>query len=350
MKCIGIDLGSRTSMVTILSGTKKKEKVERHEVETSRKAMRLYFGALPKARVLMEVCTESPWVSRLLKEAGHEVIVCNAHRLRLIAETSLKTDELDSETLARLARFVEVDDNVFHRVEHRSEETQMKRAVLTVRNGLVASRTRVTNLARGLARSVGHPLPSCKVDVLPERIKDSAVAASVKELVSPLLRAAEELTHLIEEQEEKLKDMASEHEAVARLMTVPGVGLLTGLQFVLTVEDPARFPKSRDVGPYLGLRPRVRNSSSITRSGHITKEGDAEMRRLLIQASHTLLICGQDNRLKRWGLGLMKDKGRKKAVVAVARKLAVILHRIWVSGGEYEAWPGGSAPPAKQAA
>jgi len=335
MQCIGLDLGNRTSVFTVVSEAGKV--IENGSTKTTRAGLRKSFAKRAPATICLEVGTVSPWVSRLLTELGHEVVACNPRRLKMIAESTLKTDRLDSEVLARLGRLAWLDPELLSRVKHRSEATQRGRSQLQVRHALVQSRTRLINTARGLARSLGHPLPSCSSDRFGPRVRESAgVPDEVKALLEPLLRSLDALNEQVGEMDARLASLAENYPVVTQLRTIPGVGLLTALSFVLCIEDPGRFRRSRDVGPYLGLRPTLRESSSLSQRGPITKQGDAEMRRMLTQAAHTFLRSAERGELYSWALDVRERRGRQKGVVALSRKLAVLMHRLWVTGATYE--------------
>jgi len=286
---------------------------------------------------VLETGMHSPWVSRLLSEVGHEVIVAHARKVRLIGESRKKDDCLDAQTLARLAR---IDPELLCPVKHRTAKAQADLTVIRARAGLVRARTALVNTARGLAKSYGERLRGCNVrNMNPE--KAEGLSPELQAALQPLLWALESLSEHITEYNERIEKLAKEsYPQVALLKQVKGVGTLIGLTFLLTLEDPRRFRKSRDVGCYLGLQPGRRNSGQSEPQMHISKEGDPYLRTLLVQgAQHILGPFGMDCDLRRWGLKLAErggKSGKKRAIIAVARKLAVLLHRLWVSGEVYE--------------
>jgi transposase len=332
---IGLDLGDRNSWYCVLdqSGQIQLEQ----PVRTTAKALREVFGGLPRSRVALETGTHSPWISRLLSELGHEVIVANARQVRLIGESRKKDDRLDAQTLARLAR---IDPQLLSPVKHRSRQAQADLAVIRARAGLVRARTALVNTARGLAKSYGERLRGCNVrNMNPE--KAEALSPELRTALEPLLRALEAVSGQIREYNQRIETLAEErYPQTALLQQVKGVGTLIALTFLLTLEDPHRFGKSRDVGSYLGLQPGRRNSGQSEPQLHISKEGDPYLRTLLVQgAQHILGPFGPDCDLRRWGLKLAErggKSGKKRAIVATARKLAVLLHHLWVSGEAYE--------------
>ena len=332
---IGLDLGDRSSHYCRLD--ERGRILEESKTATSPKAMEAAFGAMPRSRIALETGTHSPWVSRLLSQLGHEVIVAHARKVRLIGESRKKDDRLDAQTLARLAR---VDPQLLCPVKHRSAKAQADLTVIRARAGLVRARTALVNTTRGLAKSYGERLRGCNVrNMNPE--KADSLSPELQTALQPLLAGIEVLSEQIREYNERIEKLAEESYPQVRLLKqVKGVGTLIAMTFLLTLEDPHRFRKSRDVGSYLGLQPGRRNSGQSEPQMHISKEGDPYLRTLLVQgAQHILGPFGPDCDLRRWGLKLAERGGRnakKRAIIATARKLAVLLHHLWASGEVYE--------------
>jgi transposase len=332
---IGLDLGDRNSCYCALDEAGQIQLEQR--VRTSAKALCEVFGAMPRSRIALETGTHSPWISRLLSELGHEVIVAHARKVRLIGESRKKDDRLDAQTLARLAR---IDPQLLCPVKHRSAQAQADLTVIRARAGLVRARTGLVNTARSLAKSYGERLRGCNLrNMNPE--KAEALSPELQRALQPLLSAIEELSEQICQYNQSIEALAQEsYPKVALLKQIKGVGTLIALTFLLTLEDPHRFRQSRDVGCYLGLQPGRRNSGQSEPQMHISKEGVPYLRTLLVQgAQHILGPFGVDCDLRRWGLKLAQRGGRngkKRAIVATARKLAVLLHHLWVSGEVYE--------------
>ncbi|HEY4052891.1 MAG TPA: IS110 family transposase, partial [Terriglobales bacterium] len=251
---IGLDLGDRNSWCCVVNEAGQIQLEQR--VRTNEKGLREIFGAMPRSRIALEIGTHSPWISRLLSELGHEVIVANARKVRLIGESRKKDDRLDAQTLARLAR---IDPELLYPVKHRSAKAQADLTVIRARAGLVRARTALVNTARGLAKSYGERLRGCNVrNMNPE--KAEGLSPELQAALQPLLAALESLSEQIREYNQRLEKLAQEsYPQVALLKQVKGVGTLIGLTFLLTLEDPHRFRKSRDVGCYLGLQPGRRN-------------------------------------------------------------------------------------------
>lgn len=330
---IGLDLGDQFSRYCILAD---EQVVSQGQLSTTAAGLSSLFAQMPRSRVALEVGTHSPWVSRLIGSQGHEVIVANPHQVKLITQSLRKSDRIDAEKLARLAR---VDPKLLSPIRHRGEEAQADLAVIRARGQLIAVRTDLINSARGLVKPRGERLKKCDADQVGEEMCRGLSAAS-QEVVEGLLRIVAAMTAEIQAYDRKIEAIAQRYPEVRLLKQVWGVGPLVSLAFVLTIEDVDRFPHSRDVGPFLGLQPRQRDSGNSQPQLGITKSGDRMMRSLLVQAAHCILRKGApDSDLREWGQSKMQvggKKGKRRAVVAVARKLAVLLHRLWATGEVYD--------------
>lgn len=340
---IGMDLGDKTSRCCAISESG--EVLFEKGVSTTKKGMAEVFGALARCRVALEVGTHSPWVSRLLANLGHEVIVANARQVKLISQSTRKDDKLDAHTLARLAR---IDPELLRPIRHRSEQAQLDLLQIRVRAELVEARTSLVNAARGLAKALGERLPKCDADNLGVEQLQSLPAA-IAQALRPLLEQVEALTEKIHACDEGIEQIAREQYPETKLLEqVSGVGILIALTFVLTIDDPDRFRKSRDVGCYIGLRPKRSDSGASQPQLGISKEGDVYLRKMLVQGAHHILgRRGPDTDLQRWGRKLAARGGKnakKRAIVAVARKLGILLHRLWVTGEVYEPLCNSQAP------
>ena len=332
---IGMDLGDKNSRYCMLSN--EGEILREGQVATIQAGMVEAFGSLGRARIAIEVGTHSPWVSRLLQKLGHEVIVANPKQVKLITESSRKDDRLDAQTLARLAR---IDPQLLRPIQHRSEKAQGALMVIRVRAALMGVRTSLVNAARGLAKSMGERLPKCDADQMGV-LQTVSLPPKLRQALEPLLKEVESLTKKIKESDREIEQIArKDYPETALLQQIGGVGPLIALTFILTIEDKDRFQKSREIGCYVGLRPRRSDSGQSQPQLRITKEGDPYLRTMLVQGAHYIISRrGPDTDLKRWGLHLAKHggkRGKKRAVVAVARKLGILLHRLWVTGEVYE--------------
>ncbi|NIR31975.1 MAG: IS110 family transposase [Gammaproteobacteria bacterium] len=334
-RSMGLDLGDR--YCHYYGVNREGELIGEGRVRTEAAALRELFGGMDRTVVALEVGTHSPWVSRLLEDCGHEVVLANPRQVPLIHQNHRKCDELDAEQLCRLVRY---DRKLLKPLRHRSRAAQAHRSGLASRDALVRTRTRLVAHVRGVVKSLGGRVPSCDACSFHKRAREH--------LPEDSSLALEEVIELIETVTEKIRriDRAIEDATVKRypearrLMEVDGVGPLTALAFVLTVDDPRRFAHSRSVGPYAGLVPRRDDSGQQRPQLGITKAGDGYLRRLLVTAAHHILgPRGKDCDLRRWGLELARrggKAGKKRAVVALARKLAVVLLALWRSGEPYE--------------
>jgi transposase len=332
---IGLDLGDKHSYLTILN--QDAEVIEETRLPTTKAAFQRKFSSLPVSRIAMEVGTHSRWSSHLLKDLGHEVLVANARKLRAIYLNPRKGDRADAETLARLAR---LDPNLLSPIHHRSPQAQADLAVIRSRHALVRSRTLLINHARGIVKASGDRLPSCSADCFSNKAFD-AIPEPLRPALIPILDTIAALTQQIKSFDHKIQDLCKDrYPETSLLQRISGVGPLTSLAFVLTLDNPNRFRKSREVGPALGLVPRSDQSGDRDPQLRITKTGNAFLRQLLVgSAQYILGPFGPDCDLRRWGLKLAERGGKnakKRAVVAVARRLAILLHRLWKTGEIYE--------------
>jgi transposase len=331
----GLDVGDRYTYVWVLDASG--AVIDEGRVPTTPEALRRRFGAQPPMRLVLETGAHSPWISRLLAECGHEVLVANPRQVRLIAHSDSKSDRTDAETLARLGR---LDPALLKPIRHRGADAQHDLALIRARDALVQARTQLVNHVRAAVKSFGARLPSCSTDSFPTRAR-TAIPEALGPTLGPVLDVIAAISQELSRYDRRVEALAvTRYPETTALRQVPGVGALTSLSYVLTLEDPARFPKSRAVGSYLGLRPKQRDSGESAPALRITKRGDTHLRRLLVGSAHYILgPFGPDSDLRRWGLTLAARGGKnakKRAVVAVARKLAVLLHRLWVTGEVYE--------------
>jgi transposase len=342
---IGVDLGDRHSRYCVVDEAARV--VEEGRVRTTPEGMRRRFREQPSARVVMEVGTHSPWASRLLQELGHEVVVANPRRLKFIHGETNKSDRADAEQLARVGR---MDPTLLRPIQHRGAQAQGDLAVVRSRDALVRARAQLVTHARGSVKAVGARLPACSTAAFARKVLPQ-VPQELRPALNPVLEAIEVMTRQIRAYERQIEALCARYPATERLRQVKGVGALTALAYVLVIEDPERFRTSRAVGPYLGLRPKQRQTGESDPQLGISKAGDAMLRRLLVGSGHYILgPFGPDCELREWGLSLAARGGsnaKKRAAVAVARKLAVLLHHLWVSGQDYDPWHHSTTPPAE---
>jgi transposase len=334
---VGLDLGDRSSRYAIVD--EDGELIGEGECRNTPAGLAKVFAEMPPSRVALETGSQSSWIARELTRLGHEALVANARELRGIWGSVRKNDRRDALKLARYAR---MDPALLHPTRVRSEEAQLELSGLRVREALVRARTLLVNAARGLAKTHGERLAKTSTKSFALRAA-ADLKPELAAVLEPLFREVAALSEQITAANRAAQQAAERDPSAARLMTVPGVGPLTALTFVHTLEDPNRFRHSREVGAYLGLTPRQAQSGSSDPQLPISKAGDVRLRRLLVQCAHRILgPFGQDSSLRRWALLLASRggaAGRKRAVTALARKLAVVLHRLWNSEDRWRPFP-----------
>jgi transposase len=334
---VGLDLGDKYSYMCVLD-TDSGELVEEGRLRTTPDDLRRRFDSGKQMKIAIEVGPHSSWVNRILHDCGHEVLVANPRKTRLIYSDKRKTDKIDAKKLARLGR---VDPELLYPIEHRGEESQAHLALIHSRDVLVRSRTQLINHVRGVVKSFGARLPKCSAESFYRRIRDQ-LPQELEEALVDVVETIGSLTERIRDYERRIERVCKEGypQETGLLRQVPGVGAITSLTFVLTLEDPDRFDKSRTVGAYLGLVPGKDQSGEQDPGKPISKEGDEMLRRLLVGSAHYILgPFGPDSDLRRYGEKIAVRGGKnakKRAVVAVARKLSVLLHRLWITGEVYE--------------
>jgi transposase len=331
---IGVDLGDLESHYCILDETA--IVVSRGKVPTTKAGFRGLLEGMPPSRVAMEVGTHSPWVSREIDAMKYEVIVANPHKVKLITQSIRKSDPVDAEQLARLAR---VDPQLLSPIQHRGEQAQTDLAMIRARAGLVKARTQLITMVRGLAKSMGERLKACDAKQVRVTLVET-LSEGLRAAIEPALKSVEAISEQIAAYDRQIEQMETRYPEVRLLQQVYGVGPLIGFTFLLVLDDAGRFERSRDVGPFLGLIPKQRDSGERQLQLGISKTGDRLLRSLLVQGAHCILRKGAPpSDLQEWGAARIEKggkRGKKRTVVAVARKLAVLLHFLWVRGEVYD--------------
>lgn len=335
---LGIDLGDKKHAVCALdaSGAVLEESTIANQRERLQKLSKKY----PGARIVIEVGSHSPWISRLLESLGHEVFVANARKVRAIYTNTRKSDKVDAMMLARIGR---MDPELLHPIRHRCEQAQRDLLHIRLRDNLVRQRVDIVCGVRFALKSLG---------ISPAKANSRTFAGQTRKLldasdplllasVAPSLQVIDILTDKIRELDRLVEQVCEESYPQTKLLRqITGVGPITSLTYVLTLGDPASFASSRDVGAYLGLVPRRDQSGAIDKQLRISKTGDSYLRSLLVgSAQYILGPFGPESDLREHGLALAGRGGRgakKKAVVAIARKLAVLMHALLTSGGDYQ--------------
>ena len=296
-----------------------------------------YFASLPHSRVAVEAGGQSRWVAEVIERCGHEVYVSNSRKVPYIHASDDKDDAGDAYKLAELVRF---KPRLLHPIQHRSREAQADLSWIRAREALVESRTQLINTIRGISKAFGERLQRCSVESFTGKLAGQ-VAVEIRGAVAPLLETIDHLNEEIRYYDQMVAHIAQERYGQYTLLDqVNGVGVHTALAYMLTIGNPERFEKSRTVGSFLGMRPRKQDSGESRPQLGITKAGDVYLRKTLVNCAHYILgPHGADSDLRRYGLRICGRGGKnakKRAVVAVARKLAVLLHRLWITGEVYE--------------
>jgi transposase len=332
---IGMDLGDRFHMVVVFDndGTElKTAKVINTKISISK-----FFKSYKSASVAMEAGTHSPWISRLLSEMGLTVYVGNPRKLRVIWDSTDKSDTRDARILGMVCR---VEPRLLHPLHHRSSKAQADLATIKSRDILVRSRVKLINHIRGLVKATGDRLPKCSAASFAKRCSDD-IPKELLPAMAPLFEVITQLNQQIRELEIEIERLSTKmYPETKYLRQVSGVGPITALSYVLHIEDPARFAKSRQVGPFLGLTPRRDQSGAVDKQLPITKAGNKYLRHLLVGCAQYIMgPFGPESNLRLYGFAIAARGGKnakKRAAIAVARKLAVLLHRLWITGQEYE--------------
>ena len=332
---VGIDLSDRTGRFYAIDDEGKK--IAEGTIALRTPELQKWAMSIARTVIAIEAGTHSPWISRLLTVCGHEVIVANPGKLALITQNVQKTDPVDAEYLARLAR---LDRELLFPIQHRGEQAQIDLQVIRTRDVAVHVRSKLINHLRGAVKSFGARLSKCSTEAFVNRTRKE-IPEALQTALDPMFSQIDQLTKTINGYERQvLKLVAERYPEVEMVAQIKGVGALTGLAFVLVLEDARRFASSRSVGAYLGLTSKKDQSGDSDPQRGITKAGDRLLRRLLIQCSHYIQgPFGEDSDLRRHGEKIAARGGKrakKRATIAVARKLSVLMHRLWVSGETYE--------------
>lgn len=333
MEHVGMDVGLRESQLAIL--TEAGELLDKR-IRTERNRLVEFFGSRARAKILLEASTESEWIARCLEDLGHDVVVADpnyapmyCHRTRRI-----KTDRRDAHALAEACRV-----GAYRQAHRASDEQRRLKGVLAVRDNLVRTRTRWIVLIRSLLRREGLRLASCGAEVFARRVDDLGLPVHLLADVAPLLLLLTPLNEQIKSLDQHLARIACTNETAKRLTTVPGVGAVTAVSFVATLDQASRFGGAHQVESYLGLVPMEWSSSEVHRKGHITKAGNSRMRWLLVEAAWRVLAGRKSPAaapLREWAERIAQRRGRSVAAVALARRLAGILYAVWRDRSAYD--------------
>lgn len=332
---VGIDMGDKKHNICILDAEGQVNR--RTTVGSTSDALKKYFSKLDPSLIALEAGTCSGWVSRLLEELGHEVLVGNPRKLRMIWDSDEKCDDRDAEMLARIARF---DPQLLYPIHHRGAQAQSDLAIIKARDMLVKTRKMLITHARSVVKTFGERISPCSTESFHLRLREE-MPKELEPALEPIMKSIKELTTRIRHYDKLIGKLCNEkYPETDRLRAISGVGPVTSLAFILTIEEHSRFKKSRDVGSLLGLVPKRDQSGQKDKQLGITKAGDSYMRSLLVgSAQYILGAFGPDCDLREFGLKLAARGGKnakRRAVVATARKLAVLMHKLWASEDAYE--------------
>lgn len=336
---IGMDLGDKFHIVAVFD--QDGNELEIKKVTNTKSEVSKFFNRYQSCNVAMEAGTHSPWISRLLHEMGLTVYVGNPRKLRIIWDSIDKSDARDARILGMVCR---VEPKRLHPLHHRGQQVQADLAIIKSRDILVKSRTQLINHARGLVKTNGDRFPKCSAAAFAMRCR-THVPLELQSALRPIFDTLHYINEQIKELGRKIEQLSIERYPETQcLRQINGVGPITALSFVLTIEDPLRFSKSRQVGAYLGLTPKRDQSGEIDKQLRITKAGNTYLRKLLVGCAHYILgPFGQESYLRQHGvlIGARGGKNAKKrAAVAVARKLAVLMYRLLATQEEYQPFYG----------
>lgn len=335
VRVAGLDIGDKFIHICVLGEDNEVE--EQTKIRASQAGVRGWATGRRETLAILEVGTHSRWVAEVLGECGVAPLVANARHLRLIYGRDNKTDRTDAEILARVGK---LDPILLHAVSHRGRKAQEHLAIVRARNTLVEARAKLVNHIRGVVKGFGTRLPSCSTEAFAKPGMAEILPKELLPALEPLLDCIAKMTARIQGYDREITRLGrEEYQETQNLQAVCGVGPLVALAFVLTIEDPNRFAHVRSIGAFLGLVRKLDQSGDQDKQLGITKAGDIYLRKLLVQSAHHILgPFGKDSDLRRWGLKLAERGGRRskqRAVVAVARKLAVLLLTLWKTGEEY---------------
>ena len=330
---VGLDVSLDMTSVCVLDGAGKI--VWRGRCSSTPDAIvRVIHEHAPTAvRVGLEAGQLSTWLIHELRKLGLPAICLDARHAKAALSLQInKTDDNDAHGLAQIVR-----TGWYREVAVKSMDSQTVRVLLMARAQLVSQRQTTANLIRGLLKTFGLLVGQAGGSRFATRVRELTVDSPVLvALVEPLLTVWQSLREQVAELDRQVRARAREDARVRRLMTAPGVGVVVALAYTAVIDDPARFAKSSSVGAYLGLTPRRYQSGEVDYDGHISRCGDGLLRSYLYEAANVVLSrLTKPSWLKEWGEALAKRIGARKAKVAVARKLAVVLHRMWMDKQEF---------------
>jgi transposase len=330
MKYCGFDLGKKSSQFCVMNEAR--EIVREKRVSSTESALRGAFDCREKMKIVIEASTKAFWVGDLLESLGHEVIVVDPRRTKAIGSSQIKHDKLDARVLATLCAA-----DVLAPVHRPSQAMRFDRIPLVVRDALVRSRTQLINAVRSILDSEGIAVRAASTDAFTTLVRElpDGLPEPIAAAIEPALAAIDALNTSIADADEAVATVANTDPVMKRLQTVDGVGPIVAATYVQAVRDAKRFRSGRQVGAYLGLIPSLYQSGDTHRKGRITKQGNRQARYALTMAAKSLMRTKRSSALKTWALAIAERQGRKKAIVALARKLAGVLWSMWKKQRDY---------------
>lgn len=336
MNYIGLDLGQTSSQICCL--TSEGELIEKR-IKTERESLKQFFSRMPRSKILLEASTISEWVARHLEELGHEVIVADPNFAPMYATRSkrIKTDKRDARALCEACRL-----GAYREIHRVSDHQKRRRQQITVRETLVRTRSRYITQVRSFLKAEGWQIMSHYADSFSAKVKELCLSEELRETIEPLLLMIEQISEQIRAADQKLAEIVEKDETVSRLTTVPGVGKVTAVVFVATLDEVERFEGAKQVRSYLGLVPSERSSGERQKRGSISKVGNSRLRSLLVEVSWSIMRNEkreETRELREWAKRIAERRGKRIAAVALARRLAGILYAMWRDGTKFQATP-----------
>lgn len=326
----GVDVSDKSSAIYVTDDLG--EKIYAGDVKNDSDGIRQYFEKSKKMIVGLETCGISAWIAQEIAKYGHEVHVMDSRSLEAMTK-GLKTDKIDAKLLAQILR-----GKFYREVHKKSDESRRVRSMIMARGGMVQIEAKLAVQIQSLMKHWGLRVGSSKsADFFEQIRKKLEQAPELSSFIEPIVETLICVRKQLKSLNKALRKESNLNEKAKLLMTVPGVKDVTAMAYLATIDDEKRFKKSRQVGPYLGLTARISQSGESIRYGRITKQGDSVLRGYLLMAAHSVLSkCRRWTKLKAWGLKIAKKKGYSKAKVAVARRLAVIMHRMLIDNQAFD--------------
>lgn len=332
MDYCGFDLAKVSSQVCIR--TEDGRLVERR-LKTTRDELTKFFSERPLTRILIEAATESEWVARHLESLGHAVVVADPNFAPMYSTLSkkIKTDKRDARALC------DACERGTYRPAYRSTDSQREvRARLISRETLVQTRTKYISVIRSMLRREGVRARGCAAGAFRRHVEAMSLSEHLRSAIGPLVEVLRVLDEQINRADEQLEEVTKSSPLIKRLCLIPSVGPVTSITFVALLGECSRFASAKQVRAYLGLVPKEDSSGERKLRGHITKAGNSRMRSLLVEVGWSILSSkkAQVQGLKQWALSVAQRRGKRVAVVALARKLAGILYAMWRDGTQFD--------------